>query len=114
MISWPPCLRRLDPFKTQFREIEQIDKCVNYSNRIVLLDPVVQAFRKQCRLPAIRPSTKRFIRSPATPNGSYHAERFHTPRVTGGKTRSEYMFSALPQIADIARNKFHNSANQPY
>src|SRR6516165_2380669 len=33
--------------------------------------------------------------------------------VTGGKTRSEYMFSALPQIADIARSVFHNSANQP-
>src|SRR5215831_16571020 len=24
------------------------------------------------------------------------------------------MFSALPQIADIARSEFHNSANQPY
>src|SRR6516164_548557 len=35
-------------------------------------------------------------------------------RVTGGKTRSEYMFSALPQIADIARSEFHNSVSQPY
>ena len=26
--------------------------------------------------------------------------------VTGGKTRSEYMFSALPRIADIARASF--------
>ena len=26
--------------------------------------------------------------------------------VTGGKTRSEYMFSVLPQIADIARSEF--------
>ena len=34
--------------------------------------------------------------------------------VTGGKTRSEYMFSALPRIADIARSEFHNTANQPY
>ena len=54
MISWPPRLRRFDPFKSQFREIEQIDECFNHSNRIVLLDPVVQAFRKQCRLSAIR------------------------------------------------------------
>ena len=37
-----------------------------------------------------------------------------TTWVTGRKTRSEYMFSALPQIADIARSEFHNSANQPY
>ena len=30
--------------------------------------------------PRSAPSTKRFIRSPATPSGSYHAGRFHTPR----------------------------------
>ena|SRR5215510_10871240 len=27
--------------------------------------------------------------------------------VTGGKTPDEYMYSALPQVADIARSAFH-------
>jgi len=114
MISWPPRLRRFDPFKSQFREIEQIDECFNHSNRIVLLDPVVQAFRKQCRLSAIRPLNEALHSIPRDPQWIIHAGRFHTPRVTGGKTRSEYMFSAVPQIAGIARSEFHNSANQPY
>jgi hypothetical protein len=30
--------------------------------------------------------------------------------VTGGKTRSEYMFSALPQVADIVRSAFYDLA----
>jgi hypothetical protein len=28
--------------------------------------------------------------------------------VTGGKTPSEYIFSELPQVADIARRAFHD------
>ena len=32
-------------------------------------------------------------------------------RVTGGKTLSEYIFSGLPQVADIARTAFHSSAS---
>src|SRR5215472_4076867 len=34
--------------------------------------------------------------------------------VTGGKTPSEDMFSALTRIADIARSEFQNSADQRY
>ena len=34
--------------------------------------------------------------------------------VTGGKTPSEYMFSELPQVADIARSVFHHLANPSY
>jgi len=32
-------------------------------------------------------------------------------RVKGGKTPGEYMFSALPQVADIVRSAFHHLAN---
>jgi hypothetical protein len=39
-------LRRRDPFKTEFSKTEHIDKRVDHANRIVLVDPVVQAFRK--------------------------------------------------------------------
>jgi len=31
--------------------------------------------------------------------------------VTGGKTPSEYIFSELPQVADIARSAFHDLAS---
>src|SRR5262249_23530007 len=82
MISWPPRLRRLDPFKTQFSEIEQIDKCVNHSNRIVLLDPVVQAFRKQCRLFAISPLNEALHSIPRDPQWIISCGRFHTPKVS--------------------------------
>src|SRR6516225_11711322 len=33
--------------------------------------------------------------------------------VTGGKTPSEYIFSELPQVADIARSAFHDLASPP-
>ena len=32
-------------------------------------------------------------------------------RVTDGKTPSEYIFSELPQVADIARSVFHDLAS---
>ena len=32
-------------------------------------------------------------------------------RVTGGKTPSEYIFSELPQVADIAKSPFHHVAS---
>jgi len=41
VISRPPSLRRLDPLKLQFSQIEHIDKRVDHSYRIVLVDPVL-------------------------------------------------------------------------
>src|SRR6516162_533172 len=55
MISGPPSLRRLHPFEAELSEIERIDKRIDHSNRIVLVDPVVQTFGKQRRLCASRP-----------------------------------------------------------
>ena len=43
-----------DPVKSQFRQIEFVNKDIDHPNRIVLIDPVFQAFRKQRALPAIR------------------------------------------------------------
>ena len=47
---WP----RVNPAKSKLRQIEFVDKNVDDANRIVLADPVFQAVRKQCALPAIR------------------------------------------------------------
>src|SRR5262250_1254779 len=53
MISRPPSLRRLDPVESELGEIDPIDERVDRSNWVVLVDPVVQAFRKQRALAAI-------------------------------------------------------------
>jgi hypothetical protein len=83
MIGRPPSLRRFDPFEPQFSEIERIDERVDHSNRIVLVDPVVQAFRKQRRLAAIRPLNETLHYSPRNPQSIISCGAFShlwTPR----------------------------------
>jgi len=46
MIRRPARGRRIDPFKGHLGQIERVDKNVDYTNRIVLADPIFQAFRK--------------------------------------------------------------------
>src|SRR5204862_948391 len=45
---------RIDPAELVLSQIEPLDKDVNHANRIVLANPVFQAFRKRRALPAIR------------------------------------------------------------
>src|SRR3984957_16901215 len=47
-----------DPTKPKFGQIEFVDIDIDHANRIVLADPVFQAFRKKCALTAIRPLNK--------------------------------------------------------
>ena len=54
MIRRPAGCLRIDPAKPKLSQIEFLDKDVNHPNRIVLADPVFQAFRKQRALNAIR------------------------------------------------------------
>src|SRR5436190_2616909 len=44
----------IDPAEPKPGQIEFVDKDLDYANRIVLADPVSQAFRKQRDLPTIR------------------------------------------------------------
>ena len=55
MIRRPAGYLGIDPVEPKLRQIEFLDKDVDHPNRIVLADPVFQAFRKQRALPAIRP-----------------------------------------------------------
>ena len=55
MIRRPSRYLGSNPVKSQRRQIEFIDKDVDHLNRIVLVDPVRKAFRKQRRLLAIDP-----------------------------------------------------------
>src|SRR5262249_39711703 len=53
MIRGPASCLGSDPVKSQFRQIEFINKDVDHLNGIVLVDPVFQTLRKQRALPAI-------------------------------------------------------------
>jgi hypothetical protein len=46
MIRGSPCRLRIDPAEIERTEIKLVDKHVNHTNRIVLVDPIVQAFGK--------------------------------------------------------------------
>ena len=46
MIRRPTSRLRIDPVKSQLGKVEFLDKNVDHPNRIVLADPVFQAFRK--------------------------------------------------------------------
>jgi hypothetical protein len=56
-----------DPDETGLSESERIEKRVDHSNRIILVDPVVQTLKKQRRLSAIRPLNETLHSIPATP-----------------------------------------------
>src|SRR5215472_10334256 len=92
MISGPPSLRRLHPFEPELSEIERIDKRIDNSNRIVLVDPVVQTFGKQCRLCASRPFNEALHWAPPNPQwiiscqGFSHSQGREPPLESGTKS----------------------------
>src|SRR4051795_12807636 len=53
MIRRPTCAGRLNATEPKFSQIEGCNEGVDHANRIVICNPVVQAFRQQSRLPAI-------------------------------------------------------------
>ena len=55
MIRRSPCRLRIYPAEIERTEIKLFDKHVDYTNRVVRVDPIIQAFGKQRRLPTIHP-----------------------------------------------------------
>ena len=53
MIPGPAGDLGLNPAKPKLSQIEFVDKSIDHPNRIILIDPVFQAFGKQRVLPAI-------------------------------------------------------------
>lgn len=53
MIGRSPGRLRLDPFEPELAQLERIDERVDHPNRIILVDPIIQAFGQQRPLPAI-------------------------------------------------------------
>jgi len=97
MIGGSPCRFRIDPAEIERTEIKLLDKHVNHTNRVVLVDPIIQAFGKQRRLPAVRPLDKALHRDlpPKIASEPYHARRFHTAWVTS----SGLIMSRLGQVS---------------
>ena len=54
VIPGPPGGGRPDVLEAQLCQFERIDEGIDRANRIALLDPVIEAFRQQRRLTAIR------------------------------------------------------------
>src|SRR5882724_5394472 len=112
MIRGSPCRLRIDPAEIERTEIKRVDKHVNHTNRVVLIDPIIQAFGKQRRLPAIHPLDEALHRDlpPKIASQAYHAGRFHTAWVesspsqpargsaqVGGKRHSPFARNVMPR-----------------
>src|SRR5262245_11406479 len=55
MIPRPSHAQRLDRLETQLLQIKPLDERIDDANRIVLVDPVIEASWQQRKLPPIRP-----------------------------------------------------------
>lgn len=44
MVRWPPRRRRVYPIEAHFCQIERIDKHVDHSNRVALVNEIIEAF----------------------------------------------------------------------
>jgi hypothetical protein len=84
MIGRPAGRLRTDPRETEIGQIKPTNKNVDNANRIVLVDPILQALRKQRALGAILPFNEALHPDPPQ-NGtgilqreSHQAQRFYT------------------------------------
>src|SRR5262249_21896583 len=96
---------RSNPIEPQFAEVEPVNEGVNGTSRIVLIDPVLQAFRKQSRLLAIAPLNEApHPIPPQIPAESYSANQttecvFTQARPKGNMARS------LPASRDLIASR---------
>src|SRR3977135_2548051 len=64
MVRWPAGGLGINSAKPKLGQIEPPDKDINHANRIILANPIFQAFRKKGALPAIHPLNKALHPSP--------------------------------------------------
>jgi hypothetical protein len=101
MISRPTGLGGIHALKAQFPQIERVDEGINHTNRIALVDPVIEAFRQQRRLPPIRPRNE--PRHPIP-------RRFSSRIITGPEVLTQ-PGSEMPQPASAAGRQKSSRAN---
>jgi hypothetical protein len=56
MIGGPARYFRHNAFEPELAQIKRIDERIDRANRIALINPFIQAFGQQSRLPTIRPN----------------------------------------------------------
>jgi hypothetical protein len=58
MVRRPASRGRINPIEPEVAEFQRIHEHINRANRIALVDPIIEAFRQQRGLLAIRPSNE--------------------------------------------------------
>src|SRR5205814_7750866 len=71
----------INPAKPKLAQIEPPDKDINHANRIILIDPVFQAFGKQRGLAAIYPPNEALHPTPPQITQESYRENHIDPRV---------------------------------
>ena len=69
MISWAAGVGRIDAGEAKIAQIQHLDERIDHANRIAVVDPVIEAFRQQRRLPPICPRDKARHHVPADSAG---------------------------------------------
>ncbi|WP_426443560.1 hypothetical protein [Bradyrhizobium genosp. P] len=110
MTRRPTCPGRLNATEPKVSQIERRNEGVDHANRIVICNPVIQAFRQQSRLPPISPLHEaRHAQLRRLNAGIIAAQRFHTARVVTG---FYCLFSLGPGFADHTAS-LQNSTTPP-
>src|SRR5438067_11445675 len=92
----------------ELRQVQLVDEDVDHANRIILANPIFQAFRKKRALSAIRALDEAFhqipprIRAGIITRESLRSERFHTAWVKSGCYRPATSMTGPPQSSDVA------------
>ena len=64
MIGGPARYFRHNAFEPELAQIKRIDERIDRANRIALINPFIQAFGQQSRLPTIHPNQEALHRFP--------------------------------------------------
>src|SRR3982074_2698410 len=81
MVRWPAGGLGINSAKPKLGQIEPPAKDINHANRIILANPIFQAFRKQGALPAIHPLNKALHPIPPQLTQESYRENHIAPRV---------------------------------
>src|SRR5450631_869503 len=107
MIRRPPGRLWIDPAEPKLGQIEFVGKDVDYPNRIVLADPVVQAFRKKRALLAISS-----FNEPLHPNPRSHHERI-IPSGAFSHSQGHSLRSTVPETDPLSPDCYRIAAMRP-
>src|SRR5438132_5673044 len=108
MVRRPSRCLGIDTDEPELRQIQLVDEDVDHANRIILANPIFQAFRKERALSAIRAFNEALhqipprIRAGIITRKSLLSERFYTAWVMERRTRREHFSSAGPRYRNCS------------